>query len=211
MKTEKRIARFIERELLEDAGPGDPLARGLLDSLGFEALAAWIDEAFGVQLRDEDFVAENLGQRGLFGRLRRRQPAAGVRGDGLSPGAAVVGATGARETSEPGVTTVTELLARGSAGCGSYSFHLSERTMTLPRAQLYRQAQGKAALLLRGTGRGHLVGLLGPTGPNGSNGPGPPGWPDGPCCLCLPPCGYPTQPPFGLRYSLWPAQLVARS
>jgi len=61
MKTQRKVARFIERDLFDGLMPGeDPLASGMLDSLALEALIAWVQEEFAVSLEDEDFSAENF-------------------------------------------------------------------------------------------------------------------------------------------------------
>ena len=58
---ERRLRRFIVSELLERPFDGkDPLAAGEVDSLGQEQLATYIGEVYGVQLDDEDMVAENF-------------------------------------------------------------------------------------------------------------------------------------------------------
>lgn len=59
--TARRIRLFIEEELLDaDAGPDDPIAVGLLDSLAAEQLIAFTEETFGITFEDGDFVPENL-------------------------------------------------------------------------------------------------------------------------------------------------------
>ena len=61
MNTEERIARFIESELLEGPAPSvDPLAGGMLDSLGIEFLIGWLEEEFGISFSYRDVVAENF-------------------------------------------------------------------------------------------------------------------------------------------------------
>ena len=61
MKTERKVARFIERDLFDgEVGDGDPLANGMLDSLALEALIAWVEEELAVPLEDEDLDAENF-------------------------------------------------------------------------------------------------------------------------------------------------------
>jgi acyl carrier protein len=61
---ERRVIEFIERELL---GPGasvgrddDLLSGELLDSMGVLRLAAFVGEAFGIDLQPSDFVVENF-------------------------------------------------------------------------------------------------------------------------------------------------------
>jgi acyl carrier protein len=59
--TARRIRLFIEEELLNgDSGPEDPIAAGLLDSLGAEQLIAFTEETFNITFEDGDFVPENL-------------------------------------------------------------------------------------------------------------------------------------------------------
>jgi acyl carrier protein len=55
------IRRFIRSDLLE--GPpedGDPLEKGLLDSLAIETLVAFLEDRYGIRFRDEDVVAERF-------------------------------------------------------------------------------------------------------------------------------------------------------
>ena len=67
MKTERRVARFIKRELLDGLPCGaDPLANGMLDSLALEALIAWSEDELGVPLEDEDLSAENFASITAF-------------------------------------------------------------------------------------------------------------------------------------------------
>jgi acyl carrier protein len=59
--TARRIRLYIEEELLDgDAGPDDPIAAGLLDSLSAEQLIAFVEETFGITFEDGDFVPENV-------------------------------------------------------------------------------------------------------------------------------------------------------
>jgi acyl carrier protein len=62
MTTADRIRLYIEEELLDgaDFGDDDPIAVGLLDSLGVEQLVAFLEETFGVTFDDEQYTAENL-------------------------------------------------------------------------------------------------------------------------------------------------------
>lgn len=58
---EQKLQGFIVDELLDGMHDGrDPLAAGAVDSLGLEQLAEYIAEEYGVELRDEEMVAENL-------------------------------------------------------------------------------------------------------------------------------------------------------
>ena len=58
---ERRLADFIAAELLDEPFDGeDPLAEGAVDSLGVEQLVEYVDEAFGVELDDEEIVYENF-------------------------------------------------------------------------------------------------------------------------------------------------------
>lgn len=60
-RIERRLARFIREELLEEPYRGsDPLADEVVDSLGQEQLAEYVHEAFGVELTDEEMVKENF-------------------------------------------------------------------------------------------------------------------------------------------------------
>jgi acyl carrier protein len=62
MTTADRIRLYIEEELLDgaDLGDEDPIAVGLLDSLGVEQLVAFLEETFGVTFDDEQYTPENL-------------------------------------------------------------------------------------------------------------------------------------------------------
>ncbi|MGD0441850.1 MAG: phosphopantetheine-binding protein [Acidimicrobiales bacterium] len=67
MNTEEQIARFIASELLEDTSVnGDPLARGMLDSLSIEVLIGWIEEQFEISFGFRDVVAENFASVGAL-------------------------------------------------------------------------------------------------------------------------------------------------
>jgi acyl carrier protein len=55
------LLRVMREELLDlPYGGDDPLADQMIDSLGHELLIEHIEESFGVQLADEDMVAENF-------------------------------------------------------------------------------------------------------------------------------------------------------
>jgi acyl carrier protein len=60
--TADRIRLYIEEELIDgaDLGDDDPIAVGLLDSLGVEQLVAFLEETFGVTFDDEQYTPENL-------------------------------------------------------------------------------------------------------------------------------------------------------
>jgi acyl carrier protein len=61
MRTAGVILQFIRRELLDGADTdGDPLAEGLVDSLGREQLAAFLEERFGVRLELDEETIEHL-------------------------------------------------------------------------------------------------------------------------------------------------------
>jgi acyl carrier protein len=59
-KTAKRIRRFVEDELLDprDAGGGDPLGDGRLDSLAIEQLAFFLEDEFGIEITAETVEPE---------------------------------------------------------------------------------------------------------------------------------------------------------
>jgi acyl carrier protein len=60
-ETERQLREFVVAELLEEPFLGDdPLAAGAVDSLGIEQLIEYIEEAFGVELADEEVVHENF-------------------------------------------------------------------------------------------------------------------------------------------------------
>ena len=58
---EQRLRRFVVDHVVEEPFEGDdPLVEGAVDSLGVEQLAEYIQEAFGVELEDEEIVYENF-------------------------------------------------------------------------------------------------------------------------------------------------------
>lgn len=59
---EAKLKRFILDELVEEGlyEGGDPLARGVVDSLGLEQLVAYIEEEWGVRLADAEMVEESF-------------------------------------------------------------------------------------------------------------------------------------------------------
>lgn len=58
---ERKLERFIADELLEESYDGrDPLASGVVDSLGIEQLAEYVEQELGVVLRDEEMVHETF-------------------------------------------------------------------------------------------------------------------------------------------------------
>jgi acyl carrier protein len=60
--TEQRLKDFVIAELLEEPFHGaDPLAAGVVDSLGIEQLIEYVHEAFGVELDDEEVNDDNFG------------------------------------------------------------------------------------------------------------------------------------------------------
>ena len=70
MNTEERIARFIEKELLDGSPPNtDPLAGGILDSLAIEFLIGWLEEEFEISFSYRDVVAENFASIGTLSAL----------------------------------------------------------------------------------------------------------------------------------------------
>lgn len=61
---ERRIAAFLQRELLEPGAPvtdeTDLLSGSLLDSIGVLRLANWLRDEFRLEIRPSDFVIENF-------------------------------------------------------------------------------------------------------------------------------------------------------
>jgi acyl carrier protein len=60
---EQVLRRFIAEELLDEEeahGAQDPLEAGAVDSLGYEQLAAYIEEELGVKLSDAEMVEETF-------------------------------------------------------------------------------------------------------------------------------------------------------
>lgn len=69
-ETERRLWAFIVAELVEDPfQEGDPLAAGIVNSLGIARLLIFIEEAFNVELEDEEVVKENFESVPLLARL----------------------------------------------------------------------------------------------------------------------------------------------
>lgn len=63
MNTGKQIVRFINTEVLHgERFKGDPLAAGVIDSLGLEQLIAFIEEEFDVILDDDDLQPEHFAK-----------------------------------------------------------------------------------------------------------------------------------------------------
>ncbi|HET8862735.1 MAG TPA: acyl carrier protein [Solirubrobacterales bacterium] len=59
--TAGRLREFIVAELLDEPFHGqDPLAEGAVDSLGIEQLVEYIEEAFGIELDDDEFTYDNF-------------------------------------------------------------------------------------------------------------------------------------------------------
>lgn len=59
---ERRLERFIVEELVDERYDGrDPLAAGVVDSLGLEQLVDYIEDEFGFRVSDTDVVRENFG------------------------------------------------------------------------------------------------------------------------------------------------------
>jgi acyl carrier protein len=60
-RVEQRLREFVVAELLEEPFRGeDPLAEGVVDSLGVEQLIEYVFEVWEIELEDEDVVAENF-------------------------------------------------------------------------------------------------------------------------------------------------------
>jgi acyl carrier protein len=61
-RVEKTLESFIVDELLEDEqfDGRDPLATHAVDSLGIEQLVEYVEEEFGVRLRDEEMIEQNF-------------------------------------------------------------------------------------------------------------------------------------------------------
>jgi acyl carrier protein len=60
LSVRRDIRRFIEDELLGDRVEVDPLAEGLLDSLGMEQLIGFLEERFDIAFEDEELAAEGF-------------------------------------------------------------------------------------------------------------------------------------------------------
>jgi acyl carrier protein len=59
--TDRRLRDFIVTELLDEPFQGqDPLAAGVVDSLGIEQLVEYIQESFGIELSDEEITYDNF-------------------------------------------------------------------------------------------------------------------------------------------------------
>jgi acyl carrier protein len=61
VRTERKIRRFIERELLEEPYAGaDPLADELLDSLGIEQLIEHLEKSYRITFDESELIYENF-------------------------------------------------------------------------------------------------------------------------------------------------------
>lgn len=66
MPTADLIEKFLAEELAADGGSGsiardeDLLAAELLDSLGIQELVAFLERSFGIEVVDDDLVADNF-------------------------------------------------------------------------------------------------------------------------------------------------------
>ena len=66
MSVTQEVGDFIESELLPGKGTGalapddDLLAKGLVDSHGVMELVGFIEERYGITVRDEDLTPENF-------------------------------------------------------------------------------------------------------------------------------------------------------
>ena len=61
MNVKREIRRFIEQDLLAETPPRrDPLAEGLLDSLGVEELLLFLERRFGVSFQDNEMTEETF-------------------------------------------------------------------------------------------------------------------------------------------------------
>jgi len=77
LSTAERIRSFIDQELMDDpAAEGDPLSNDALDSLAIEQLVSYIEEAFGVRLRDDEVVAKNFASVPTLAELVNRKRSA---------------------------------------------------------------------------------------------------------------------------------------
>jgi acyl carrier protein len=67
MSVTKEVGDFISSELSVGRGSGAPepdedlLAKGLVDSHGVMELVGFIEERYGITVRDEDLTPENFG------------------------------------------------------------------------------------------------------------------------------------------------------
>jgi acyl carrier protein len=69
-ETEERLRAFIVAELAEGPYTGDdPLAAGVVSSLGVAQLLDYIEETFGVELEDEEIIEENFESVSLLAKL----------------------------------------------------------------------------------------------------------------------------------------------
>jgi acyl carrier protein len=65
----ERLAAFLSENGNAEAGASigpddDLLASGVLDSVGITQLVSFVEEEFGVEVGDDDLVAENFGSIG---------------------------------------------------------------------------------------------------------------------------------------------------
>ena len=63
MNTTTRITRFINSELLYGSPfHGDPLAAGMLDSLGLEQLIGFIEDVFEIRFVEDELQPDHLAR-----------------------------------------------------------------------------------------------------------------------------------------------------
>jgi acyl carrier protein len=60
-RIQRKLGSFIVEQLLDQPFDGrDPLAAKVVDSLAVEQLVQYIEEEYGVKLRDEELIEENF-------------------------------------------------------------------------------------------------------------------------------------------------------
>lgn len=73
----RALEAFVCSELVFDrdgvSPDADLFGTGLIDSVGLQRLVAYVEEAYGVRIADEDLVPENFGTLGALGRFVARR------------------------------------------------------------------------------------------------------------------------------------------
>ncbi len=81
MTTIEILQDFITRELKWNGRPGQLrpdfglIENHVIDSMGLYMLVSFVEEHFGVQVRDEDLIPENFGTLGAIATLVERKRA----------------------------------------------------------------------------------------------------------------------------------------
>jgi acyl carrier protein len=80
MTEEAQLLEFVNARLARNGPVQDPaldlMAARIIDSMGMLELVVWMEQTFGVRVKNEDLVAANFRSVGaLAGYIRRSRPA----------------------------------------------------------------------------------------------------------------------------------------